>query len=61
MRNGRRAFSANEGADALAGDDESFGAQRRHRLAHHRAAHPGRRDQLLLGRQAGAGRQLVRS
>ena len=48
----RRAFSGDEGADALARDDETVGAQGGHRLAHHRAAHPGRRDQFLLGRQA---------
>ena len=40
-----------EGADALARDHQPLGAQRRDRFAHHGAAHAGRRDQLLLGRQ----------
>ena len=44
-------------ADALAGLDQAFGAQRRHRLAHHRAAHAERRRQFLLGRQPRARRE----
>ena len=40
-----------EGADPLPHHDQTVGAQARHRLAHHRAAHPGRGHHLLLGRQ----------
>src|SRR5262245_17337831 len=49
----------NEGADALTRDDESIGAQGRNRLAHHGAAHAGRRDQFLLGRQPRPRRDLA--
>src|SRR3984893_4728444 len=41
----------NEGADALTRDHESIRAQGRHRLAHHGAAHAGRRDRFLFGGQ----------
>ena len=49
----------NEGADALTRDDESIRAQGRNRLAHHGAAHAGRRDQFLLGRQPRPRRDLA--
>ena len=48
-----------EGADALPHHDQTVGAQARHRLAHHGAAHPGRGHHLLLGRQFRAGRQAA--
>jgi hypothetical protein len=48
----RTGIFRHECPDALAGDDETIRTQRRDRLAHHGAAHAGRRDQLLLGGQA---------
>ena len=48
-----------ESADALASLDQAFGAQRRDRLTHHRAADPKRCRHLLLGRQPRAGRQTT--
>jgi hypothetical protein len=50
-----------KGADALAGLDQTFGAQHRHRLAYHRAAHSERRREFLLGRQPRAGRDAAAS
>ena len=46
-----------EGANPLARRHQSLGAQRRDRLAHHRAAHAEGGDHLLLGRQPRAGRE----
>ena len=48
-----------EGADALAGLDQPLGPQHRNSLAHHRAAHAGRGNQLRLGRQLGARLELA--
>jgi len=48
-----------EGADALTRDHEAIRAQGRHRLAHHGAAHSGRRDQFLLGGQPRSRRDLA--
>ena len=50
-------LGGDEGADALARDHQPFGAQRRHRLAHHRAAHARGARQRLLGRQPRARRE----
>ena len=59
IRNGRRGIVRDEGADALARDDQAFRAQSRDRLAHDGAADAGRGDHLLLGRQPRAGRELA--
>jgi len=50
-RAGVEIVRGNEGADPLPHHDQTIGAQARHRLAHHRAAHPGRGHHLSLGRQ----------
>jgi len=46
-------------ADALAADHELVGAQRRDRLADHRAGNARRGNHFLLGRQARTGQQLA--
>ena len=48
-----------EGADALARDDEPLGAQMCNRLANHGAADAGGRDHFLLGRQPRPRRELA--
>src|SRR5262245_36619829 len=55
----RAGILRNERADTLARDHEAVRAQGGDGLAHHRAAHAGRRDQLLLGRQARPRRDLA--
>src|SRR5882724_3631370 len=45
-------------SDTLSGYHQSLGAQRGHGFADYRSADAGRRNQLLLGRQARAGRDI---
>src|SRR6185369_4865695 len=48
----------NESPDTLPGYHQPLGAQRGHGFAHDRSAHPGCRNQLLLGREACARRDV---
>ena len=52
-----RRFGRDKGAHALPRDDQAFGAQCRHRFAHHRTRDARGSGQRLLGRQPCAGRQ----
>ena len=59
MRNGRRTFSATKAPTPWRVTTSPSARRRRHRLAHHGAADPGRGDHFLFGRQPRAGRQLA--
>ena len=60
MRNGARCGSAETKAPTpWRVDHQALGAQRRDRLAHHRAADARGARQRLLGRQARAGREAA--
>jgi len=48
----------NKRSDTLSGYHQSLGAQRGHGFADHRSANASRRNQLLLGREARAGRDI---